>query len=96
MLKTDKMTPNVKKLFLEFWTKRTIDKTGKSFGDIASSLVNSNGKVLSSSADNAFDDLNVALAAVRCAAQPNPLATASDEEIASAILERVDARRQPK
>lgn len=93
MLKTDKLTPSVKRLLIEFMAKRQTDRCGADVGSIAADIVNGG---LATTSKLAFDDLNAALDAVRHAAPPNPFKDSTDEEIASSILERLRERRGPQ
>lgn len=88
--KTDKLTPSLKRLLIEFMAKRQTDRYGSSVGEIAASIANGG---LAKSAEGALDDLNVALKAVRNAVKPNQFSNATDEEIAAAILEQLKQRR---
>lgn len=89
--KTDKLTPSVKRLLIEFMTKRQVDRVGSNVGAIAADILAGG---LGKSADEALADVNMAIDACRAAADPNPFKDARDEEIASAILDRLAERRR--
>lgn len=91
--KTDKLTPAVKRLLVEYMAKRQTERVGCNVGAIAVDIINGG---LGKSSDAALEDVNTALADVRNARAPNPFANATDEEIATAILKRVEERRRER
>ena len=100
ILRTDKLTPNVRQLFLEFMTLQTLHRA-KSINsetvDMGLAVLGalSEGGVagLRGDATQAFDMLNAALTACRAAAEPNPFKNCTDEEIATEIIKRIRERR---
>lgn len=95
--KTDKLTPSVKRLLIEFMAKHQIDRVGASVGAIAADILAGG---LGKSSEVALTDLNAAIDVLRNAADapgdPNPFRDATDEEIAAGILDRLAERRRRK
>lgn len=95
--KTDKLTPNVKRLLIEFMAKHQVDRVGADVGAIAADILAGG---LGKSSEAALADLNAAIHALRTAPDgyndPNPFRNATDEEIATGILDRLAERRRSR
>jgi hypothetical protein len=99
---TETLTPNVKRLLVEFIAKRQIDRARQDAAkgehglaaSVVSHLIADGAKILSNDALMALADVNNAIAAVRNAIDPNPFRDLSDEEIATEIMTRIKARRR--
>ena len=96
ILSTAKLTPNVRALYMELLTSRVFSAAKSKADTSASGIVPTAASELLSVGDHAraaFDELNKILEFVRTAPQPNSYASASDEDIASVIIERITKRR---
>ena len=95
---TDTLTPSVKRLLIEFMAKRQVDRAKRKaepgpFGIVSAVAADLAENGLKLDAKEALADVNAALRALRSAAEPNQFKASSDEEIATAILDRLKAKR---
>lgn len=101
LLQTDKLTPNIKALFIERWAQLTLERSIKEPGEfgaaigVAMSLIESGGQTWKDNAKEAFKWTSTAIETVRKALGPQ-WSEATDEEVAGVILRRLAERKHEK